>query len=163
MSVLARVGTFLYDTPARFSRIEAMSTPVSSFRPVPFVHGRGPGRRRWLFIGVAIVLIVLAIVAVVFLIFPGLFGYSMTGPYGGGYRVFGGFLLVILVVWIVLWVVRISMWASRGRRYDGRRNGPGGPRSAVQIARVRYARGEITREQFEQIMQDLDRRPLPPQ
>jgi putative membrane protein len=111
----------------------------------------------------ASVLVVIAAFAVLLYLLPGFFGSPGPGPYGGGYRLFGGFLLLILVLWIVLWIVRISMWTSRGRRYGGNGYGPRGPRAAVQIARMRYARGEITREQFEQIMQDLDRRPLPPQ
>jgi putative membrane protein len=157
------LGTCLYTPPPKFIFSESMTGAPPPYQPEGYGHPRGPGPRRWIFLGLAVVLIVLAVFAVLLFLFPSSFGYSGPGPYGGGFRVFGGFLLVILVVWIVLWIVRLSMWGSRGRRYGGGGYGPRGPRSAAHIARIRYARGEITREQFEQIMQDLERRPLPPQ
>ena len=57
-------------------------------------------------------------------------------------------------------LVRVAFWASR------RGAGGGGPRGrgfdpAIMEARRRYARGEITREQFEQIVTDLRRPPGP--
>ncbi|MFZ1023837.1 MAG: hypothetical protein WAN87_06860 [Thermoplasmata archaeon] len=140
-----------------------MNNAPPSYQSPGYGYRRGPGPRRWLLIGLAAVLVVLAVFAVLLFLFPSSFGYTGPGPYGGGFRVFGGFLLVLLVVWIVLWIVRISMWTSRGGGYGGGGYGPRGPRAAVHIARMRYARGEITREQFEQIIQDLERRPLPPQ
>jgi putative membrane protein len=140
-----------------------MSGAPPPYPPAGYGYPQRPDPRRWLFLGLAVVLVVLAVLAILLFLFPSSFGYAGPGPYGGGFRFFGGFLLVLLVVWVVLMVVRISFWSSRGRRYGGRANGMRGPREAVHIARIRYARGEITRDQFEQIMQDLERRPLPPQ
>ena len=120
-----------------------------------------PGRRRptwlWVFLGVAVALAALLVGYLVLRVVSG------TAP-GSAFGVFGGFFVVFFVLWIVFFVVRIAFWSRRATY--GRRNG-GPPRRdpAVMIARQRYARGEITREQYEQIMADLHRRgaepPLP--
>jgi putative membrane protein len=68
--------------------------------------------------------------------------------YGGfGWWMFGAIFMIIfwggLIALIVWAVTRLS-----------RRGGPG-HRDALDIARERYARGEIARDQFEQIKRDL--------
>ena len=73
----------------------------------------------------------------------------MMWQYGNWpWMMFGGLFMVIvwagfiaLVTWIVLKLVRSSRQGSQT--------------SPLDIARQRYARGEITREQFEQIKKDL--------
>ena len=61
-----------------------------------------------------------------------------------------GFLLFILfwgaVIWLIVWAVR---------RGTERKGIEGTTQSALDIAKVRYAKGEITKEQFEQIKKDL--------
>ena len=61
--------------------------------------------------------------------------------------IFGGLMLiaVILVAWAILYGG--ESWSNRS--YSRR------PDSAVQIIRERYAKGEITKEQFEQMTKDL--------
>jgi len=75
-----------------------------------------------------------------------------------GFRVrhFPGELLVILVVvFLGLFMIRMLYWRSRRRsrteywREQHRGNG------AIRILRERYARGEITKEQFDQSLHDL--------
>jgi uncharacterized membrane protein len=80
-----------------------------------------------------------------------------------------GLIGILIAVWIVVWIVRMFFWAMWGapyhgpgwrhyyRHYYGR--GPFEPDSAVEIARERFARGEITQEQFDQIMRQLGRGP----
>jgi putative membrane protein len=75
--------------------------------------------------------------------------------YGYGYGfwgMFAGMLIMLLVliglVWLIVWAVRRS---DSGRGMDGR------PQNAREILDQRYARGEITREQYEQMKQDLTR------
>jgi putative membrane protein len=65
----------------------------------------------------------------------------------GWWMIFGGIWMVIFwgaVNWLVIWGV--------GQLSGGSRRSDDNP---LEIARARYARGEITREQFEQLRQDL--------
>jgi putative membrane protein len=122
-----------------------------------------PRRRPRVWIAAAVALVAVAVVGVLLLLYlDGTFGPS---PYGGRpyYGVFGGFFLLIVIVWLGFFLLRVSFWSARTQGRYGGGNGPyGGPRHgpdpAVVIARQRYARGEITREQFDQIMTDLGRR-----
>jgi putative membrane protein len=50
------------------------------------------------------------------------------------------------IIWLIVWAVR--------RANDRGGSGTAG-QSALDIAKTRYARGEITRDQFEQIKKDL--------
>ncbi|MBI4300575.1 MAG: SHOCT domain-containing protein [Chloroflexi bacterium] len=74
---------------------------------------------------------------------------------GGGWWMISGWLWVILfwavVIGLVVWVVG---------RLTGRRELPPGQERVTpqEIARMRYARGEISREEFEQIIRDLSER-----
>jgi uncharacterized membrane protein len=86
-----------------------------------------------------------------------------TGPPGYWFP-FGGVFVIFLVVWLGFMAVRMAFWSSRRQQYrEARRNGafPGGPGfdPAVRTARLRYARGEITREQYDQMIADLRSRP----
>jgi putative membrane protein len=72
-------------------------------------------------------------------------GYLLGG--GWLWMVFG-FLFFILfwgaVIWLIVWAVR---------KATGHKGPPS--ESALEIAKMRYARGEINKEQFEQIKKDL--------
>jgi len=119
------------------------------------------GRRRrplrWLFLGIGVAILLVGVVLLVVSLDPGAFGLHYRGlfPFGGG------LLGVIVVLWGVLLLVRVAWWTSRARygygRPQGRRFDP-----AIVTARRRYARGEISREQFEQIVSDLRQRPGSP-
>lgn len=111
---------------------------------------------RWIFIGIAVAIIGAGVVFLALSLDPSAFGLSYRSffPFGGG------FLGLFLIFWGALLLVRIALRTS-GRRYGG---GPGrGMRfdPAIAEARRRYARGEITREQFEQLVTDLRRPPGP--
>jgi putative membrane protein len=74
--------------------------------------------------------------------------------WGWGWWVFGAAWMVIFwggIVALVVWAVtRVTGDREKGRdqqRLEGR--------SPLDIAKERYARGEITREQFEQLRHDL--------
>jgi putative membrane protein len=66
-------------------------------------------------------------------------------------------LVLIPLALLLLGIVALILLATRGSRA---RRLPGEPtiveRSPLDIARERYARGEITREEFEQIRRDLE-------
>ena len=70
----------------------------------------------------------------------------------GWWIVFGGIATLLFwgaVIWLVVWgITRLT----GNKRSSG---GAGEGRSPLDIAKERYARGEITREQFEQIKKDL--------
>jgi len=71
-------------------------------------------------------------------------------------RYFPGELLVILlVIFFGLFVVRMLFWRSRREHWRGQRRG----NEAIRILRERYARGEITKEQFDQTLHDLRQQP----
>ena len=65
----------------------------------------------------------------------------------GWWMVFGAVWMVLFwgaIIWLIAWAV--SQF-SRG--------GGGGSASALDIAKQRYARGEIDRDQYEQLRKDL--------
>jgi len=68
-------------------------------------------------------------------------------PFG----IFWAFLLIFLVFGVLRWVFWGWGWGYRRRGYYWRYD------RAHQILRERYARGEITREQLDQMTRDLDK------
>jgi putative membrane protein len=67
---------------------------------------------------------------------------------GGGWMIFGGFIMLLFwagVIWAIVWGIR----RSRHHIYHGENLTP------LDIAKTRYAKGEITKEQFEQLKKDL--------
>jgi putative membrane protein len=73
----------------------------------------------------------------------GIYGYGMMG-YGGMF--FG------LLFWILIFVIAYLLikWLVEQNKTRG-----GGEKSALDIAKGRYARGEITKEEFEEIKKRL--------
>jgi putative membrane protein len=71
-------------------------------------------------------------------------------PFRKGYFP-GELLLIFVAIFLVLFVIRTLYWRSRRKywRKQFRKNEP------VRILRQRYARGEITKEEFDQILRDL--------
>ncbi len=79
--------------------------------------------------------------------------YGWMGVYGWIGMIIGlVFTIIVLggLVWLVVWAVRRSGTGG----YTG--NPPAGL-SPKEIAQQRYARGEITREQYQQLLEDLSR------
>ncbi|MGV8083962.1 MAG: SHOCT domain-containing protein [Coriobacteriia bacterium] len=85
-------------------------------------------------------------------------GYGMG--YGAGYAVLMAILWLLLfagIVLLVLWAVRASQRGAGGTHMYGppilgRRD------EACEVARMRYARGEITRDQYEEMCHVLEGR-----
>ena len=77
---------------------------------------------------------------------------------GGGMMGFGGFGLIGLLfnLAIVIGIVVLILWAVR-RIAKGATNGNqlSGNQSPREILQARYARGDITREQYQQMLNDL--------
>lgn len=77
-------------------------------------------------------------------------GYGMQGF---GFNPFGAILSLVLWALIIAGVVLLVVWLVR----SGGRTLPGAPSgdAALEILKARYARGEITQEQFNTIKHDL--------
>jgi putative membrane protein len=142
-----------------------MDDPGPYYRPFGVPPRPPPRRFHWLPVIIGVVLAAVAALLLLLLLFPAAFGVSSpSGPYR--YYPFGGFFLAFFILIIVFFIVRVAFWSTRASRY-GQRYGRGGSREyygvnrPAMIARMRYARGEITREQYDQIMKDLGRPPGP--
>ena len=62
-------------------------------------------------------------------------------------------LVIAAIVWLVVWLVRAP---HHGMPHDHHPAAPGlGEDAALREARLRYARGEMTREEFLQVSTDL--------
>ena len=81
-------------------------------------------------------------------------GLGFLGAYGWIGLVINAVITVALIVAFIVLIV----WAIRGMRRSSMSAGMQNPpaTSARDIAQVRYARGEITREQYQQILADLE-------
>jgi putative membrane protein len=70
----------------------------------------------------------------------------------GWWMVFGG--LWMLVFWVA--IIALVVWAIKKlTEHKGPRSGTSEKREPLDIAKERYAKGEISREEFEQIKRDL--------
>ncbi|MDG7006777.1 MAG: SHOCT domain-containing protein [Nitrososphaerota archaeon] len=104
-------------------------------------------------------MVALAIVAVVFFLGTALVRYSYpTGMPYYGYPVVGwwffpfGFFFFLIFIFFIF---RVAFWGWGGGR-GWRRRYRYGYGDADEILRERYAWGEITKEQFEQMSRDLE-------
>jgi putative membrane protein len=70
----------------------------------------------------------------------------------GWFALFGGILWLILIGVIIYAVISLLAPSRETRRHD---------EDPLEIAKRRYARGDITREEFDQIRRDLTSRPPP--
>lgn len=61
---------------------------------------------------------------------------------------FGGIFMILLWVGLIVLIVWGVMKMSKGGGYTSKKD-------ALDIARERYAKGEISKEEFEQIKKDL--------
>jgi uncharacterized membrane protein len=116
-------------------------------------------------VAIATVFLVLALVVLLVALVPSWFGLAGSGSPGRSGPFGGAFLLLFLLI-LAFFVLRVAFWGSRAAGYrsgagGGYGRGYGADRPAM-VARMRYARGEITKEQFDQILQDLQRPPGSP-
>ncbi len=87
----------------------------------------------------------------------------MMGGFGGGMGglgLFGGLLSTLLMLGLLVGLVFLGLWLWRRFRDSegvGSWTQPHGglQTSAREILQVRYARGELTREEYQNMLQDL--------
>ncbi|HWQ49957.1 MAG TPA: SHOCT domain-containing protein [Methanosarcina sp.] len=74
-------------------------------------------------------------------------GFGMMGNYGYGMMgsggIFFGLLFWIIIIVLAYFLIKSLIEQNKTRRGDGK--------SALDIAKERYAKGEITKEEFEEI------------
>lgn len=89
-------------------------------------------------------------------------GGGMMGGFGGmgGWGLFGGLFSLVLTIGLLVGLVLLGIWLWR--RFSPA-EGPGAwaqrPATrqppALDVLQARYARGELTREEFQSMQQDL--------
>lgn len=112
----------------------------------------GPGRVfRWVILGIMILVVVwFALFAFSYMMRPTpVFQYFYYRPFFFPFGFFFGILLLFFIFGTLRWVFWPWGWRYRRRywrHYD----------QSYNILRERFARGEITKDQFEQMMRDLN-------
>lgn len=76
-------------------------------------------------------------------------GYPMMGYWGGSW--FGMFFMIFWWLAVIAAIILFVRWLISQTREDSGRSG----RTALDILKERYAKGEITKEQFESMRKDL--------
>ena len=77
-------------------------------------------------------------------------GYGMMGGYGFGLLgLLVNLAIVVGIVWLVVWAVRRFTGGTANWQQ------PSGSQTPREILQVRYARGEITREEYRETLKDL--------
>jgi len=81
-----------------------------------------------------------------------MFGYNggMMGNYGYGMGYGGMFLGLLFWIFIIVVAYLLIKWLVEQNKTRG-----GEEKSALEIAKVRFAKGEITEEEFEEIKKRL--------
>ena len=76
----------------------------------------------------------------------------------GAYSWIGLIINAVIIIALLVALVVLIVWAIRAMRRGPAPTGMSNPpaMSAKDIAQMRYARGEITRDQYQQILADLE-------
>ena len=88
---------------------------------------------------------------------------GMMGGFGGGFSLIGMLLNLVItiaviggLVWLVIWAVRQFSANDHSSSLFGQQNIlPPARETPREIVEKRYARGEITREQYQEMLVDL--------
>lgn len=86
-------------------------------------------------------------------LFDGCCGWGGSfGAYGWIGLIFN-ILIIALFVWLIVWAVRRFSSGSGANSLFNQQSVEQSPR---EILKIRYARGEITREQYQEMLSDLN-------
>lgn len=82
-------------------------------------------------------------------LYSGYYGMPMM-RWGGGWGMGLGVIGVVFVCFLAMMIFRNALWGSGGHRMGHWQSD-----QAEEILRQRYARGDVTKEQFDQMLRDL--------
>lgn len=83
-------------------------------------------------------------------------GHGIGGGLGWGFFIIAGLFkiaLLVAVIWLIVWAVR--RFTSHPVAQTPSSNGSQSAAAAIEVLQARYARGEVTREQYLEILEDL--------
>ncbi len=112
-------------------------------------------------IGTVIALILIVVLLVVLLGGLGMMGWGgfgmggMMGSMGGFFNPLGVILSLVFWALIIAGGVLLVMWLVRGLAGSSPTSTAATGPSPLDILKMRYAKGEITKEQFEEMKRDL--------
>jgi len=111
-------------------------------------------------IGLVVLFILIGIAAVIGAIMNPHYMINYTGGWVGiASGIVGtliGLFFLFIFIWIIVWLVRSLAWVSRVYRYSSRNRWTWWDHyDALEILREKYARGEITKEQYVKMREDL--------
>jgi putative membrane protein len=89
-----------------------------------------------------------------------MYGYRMMDGYGYGHgpESIWGWVMMLLWAVILVAVVMLIVRAMKGQDHHGMHHMHSGHSvDAIEIVKERYAKGEIDKEQFEQLKKDLSK------
>ena len=79
-------------------------------------------------------------------------GFGNYGGYGGAMGWFGPIMMIAFWVAVIVGIVFLVRYLIR---HGGGSGNPGGRESALDLLKTRYAKGEVSREEFEAMRKDL--------
>jgi uncharacterized membrane protein len=133
---------------ALFGDGHTMAEPLSWHSGPPAQEERSFHPRHWLYGGLGIMFALIGVGVLIAALYPGRFGSGgKFWPFGFWFPWWLFFFFFAFLWWVPRWGWVRGYYGGRYRHY--------GFDPAHSIARERYARGEISKEQYDQIVRDL--------
>lgn len=84
----------------------------------------------------------------------GFWGMPWMGSWSAVLGLIFSVILIVGAAWLLIWLIRrTAETSSQGRADSGRHSDQ---QTVLEILKVRYARGEISREEYRDMKQDLE-------